>query len=686
MGASPRENSAGGAVVRTLHGLGFTGELYPVNPRYEQVLGVPCYSSLTDLPQQPDAVFIGLAAQACADALRTAGECGIRGAVIHAAGFADAGAGGVARQHELVRIAERYDIALSGPNNMGVLNLLDRSGMWTLPLDRPVSGPVAIVSQSGSAAIALTEDPRRSGLAYVLTAGNEAVLDVADYLEFVVADDRVRIVLMFIESLRSPQRFAASAHKAAALGKRILAIKVGRSASARALVRSHTNSIAGDDETYDAFLEQCGVIRVRDFDDLLELAALFAAYPDPPPAPGAAVVTTSGGEAALVADLAASAGLELPPLGARTRRRIGQALGTFSLPHNPLDAWGSGWDIERFREAMTEIATGTRIPTIIAALDAPGSGGGDAHIAREVARVFAELRATTGRHFVILNTTAASGTDPGLAELSTELGIPCISGLAGGLATIARWARPRQAPDAAPIQAGRRVKVDALREAIEGGELAPDSGAELMSAGGVPMAPVLIVRTPREATRAAANLGYPVVMKGHGDGIVHKNERGLVAVGLRDAGAVRATFERLRALINGAGAERAAITMQPLEEGVELFMGVRNDVHFGPVAVVGLGGTDVESARRVAIRVGDLDRRAARALLLGTPAGAVLRKQRSDIGAAVAALSRLSAITSALADVVESIEVNPLMVRDRGRGVAGVDLVVVQRAIEHEER
>jgi acetate---CoA ligase (ADP-forming) len=680
--------------MRTLHGLGFTGDLYPVNPRYEEVLGLRCYPSLSELPQTPDAVFIGLAAAGCADALRTAGECGIRGAVIHASGFADAGPAGVSRQRELVRIAEHYDIALSGPNNMGVLNLLDRSGMWTMPLDRAVSGPVAIVSQSGSAAIALSEDPRRSGLAYILTAGNEAVLEVTDYLEFVVADDRVRIVLMFIESIRSPQRFAACAQKAARLGKRIVAIKVGQSAGARALIRSHTNSIAGDDETYDAFLEQCGVIRVRDFDDLLELAALFAAYPDPPPAAGALAVMTSGGEAALVADLAARAGLTLTRLPARTRRRLQQTLGTFSLPHNPLDAWGSGWYPERFREAMTEIATGTKIPTIIAVLDAPASGGGDSHLAREVVQIFAELRASTGRHFVILNTTAASGTDPGVAELATQLGIPCVSGLSGGLATIARWVSHRPSVDRAPPRLGgarqRRGELQALRDKIDGGELAPDAGAELLNAAGVPMAPVLVVRSAREATRAAADLGYPVVMKGHGDGIVHKNELGLVAVGLSDAAAVRAAFGRLQELLAGAGAERPAITMQPLERGLELFMGVRNDADFGPVTVVGLGGTDVESARRVAIRVGQLDRRTARAFLLGSPAGAVLRAangvQRHDVGAAVAALTRLCSLTSALKDVVDGIEVNPLVVRENGRGVAGVDLVVVPRTINHKER
>jgi acyl-CoA synthetase (NDP forming) len=678
--------------MRTLQGLSFTGELYPVNPRYEEVLGLRCYASLTDLPEVPDAVFIGLSATACADVLRTAGECGIGGAVIHAAGFADAGPRGASRQRELVEIAERYDIALCGPNNMGVLNVLDRSGLWTLPSASLVPGPVAIISQSGSAAIALTQDPHRTGLAYVLTAGNEAVLDATDYLEFVIADARVRIVLMFIESIRSPQRFAACAHRAAALGKRILAIKVGRSASAQALVRSHTNSIAGDDETYDAFLHQCGVIRVRDFDELLELAGLFAVYPDPPPTPGAVAVMTSGGEAALVADLAASARLQLPELPTASRRRLQLALGTFSLPLNPLDAWGSGWNAERFRDAMSELATGTRIRTIIAVMDAPGSGGGDAHITREVARIFAELRELTGRHFVIVNTTAASGTDPELTDLASELAIPCLSGLTVGLAVIARWAAHRTRGIEPPVRgSSRRPRgFQALADRLGRGELAPEVGAELLRAAGVPMTPVLAVRSGREATRTADRLGYPVVLKGQGDGILHKHALGLVAVGLHDAAAVRSAFSRLEARLASVGAHRPTITMQALEHGAELFIGVRNDRHFGPVTVVGLGGTDVESSRRVAIHVGHLDRRAARGFLLESPAGALLEPSggaaRYDVGAAVGALTQLSSLTGALQETVDSIEINPLMVREQGQGVAGVDLVVVRRTVEPEER
>ncbi len=249
-------------MIRTLERVGFDGRLYPVNPHRDAVLGHRCYPSLADIPETPDAAFIGLGAVASVAALAEAGALGIDAAAIHAGGFADAGVDGARLQRELVQIATRYEIAVSGPNNMGVLNVLDRTGLW--PMDFPLTpGPIAIISQSGSAAIALTVDPKRLGLSYVITAGNEAVIDVARYLEVVVSDPRVRVVMLFLESIRSPDRFAAAARIAADRGIRIVAIKVGRSDSGQDLVRSHTASIAGSDESYGAFLEQCGVLRVR---------------------------------------------------------------------------------------------------------------------------------------------------------------------------------------------------------------------------------------------------------------------------------------------------------------------------------------------------------------------------------------------------------------------------------------
>ncbi len=672
-------------MIRALHELGFDGRLYPVNPRHEEVLGHRCYRSLAELPEVPDAAFIGLPAGPSVEALQQAGAQGIGAAVIHAAGFADAGAAGRSLQEELVRIARRHQIVVSGPNNMGVLDVLDRSGMWTLPFD-PLPGPVAIISQSGSAAIALTEDPKRLGLAYVITAGNEAVVEVSDYLDYAVSDERVKVILMFLESIRSPAKFAGAAHRAAERGQRIIAIKVGRSQAAQAVVRDHTSAIAGSDETYDAFLRQCGVIRATDFDEMLELATLFAASPDPPASRCVVALTMSGGEAALTADLAADAAQPLLTLPRATRRALRQVLGTLSLPSNPIDAWGLGWDEARFRAAVTQLASDRQPSTIIAVLDAPSSGGGDAQIARAVVRTFAELRAATGKHFIILTTTALSGVDPGTLTLAAEPGVPVLTGLRLGLGAVAKWTGYTR-PAGVRLQGERRRRdagSRALREALLGGELGPAEGAALLHATGVPMAPLVVVSSASDAARAAARVGYPVVVKGHGQGILHKHAAGLVITGVVDAAGARAAFEALSARLAELGAVRPSVCVQPQKQGLELFVGARNDPDFGPVTAVGTGGTEVESARSVAIHVGPVDRAAARRLLRESPAAPLLRGRSGAAGrslaAAAAVVARLSSLAAALNDLVDTIEVNPLIVLSDEQGVAGVDLVVVRKS------
>lgn len=682
VGASPRVDSAGGAIIRTLDAVGFDGELYPVNPRYDEVLGRPCYDTLSALSTTPDAVFIGLPAAPSVGVLEEASRLGVRAAVIHASGYADAGREGARLQRELTRIARVGGIALSGPNNMGVLNVLDRTGMWTLPLPDARPGPVAIISQSGSAAIALSEDPKQLGLAYVLTSGNEAVLDISDYLEHVVADDRVRVVLLFIEAIRDPARFEALALQAAIAGKHLIAIKVGRSAGSQAMVRSHTNSIAGNDAMYEAFLRRCGVIRVADFDEMVELAALFVAWPERTARRGAVMLTMSGGEAALVADLASAADLPLPALPNAARHRVKKALGTFSLPRNPIDAWGRGWRGESFREAIEAIVSEGTPAVVAAVLDAPASGAGDSHIAREIAAIFGELQPTTTTRFVIVTTTTAAGIDADLVALAQERGIPCISGLRVGTEALARWfghapRRARGRGSRAPTAAIR-----AMRDVLEQREPAVDEGPELVRAAGVPMAPVTVVETAASAVRVAKKIGYPVVMKGHGEAMAHKSDLGLVEIGVGDDRTARATFAELHERLAAAGAADPTVTVAAQESGLELFVGVRNDPDFGVVTLAGLGGIGVEADGEVAVRIGGLNRSDVRQMLMETRAGQFLSGYRRqiayDIDAAVSAVLALHAATAALVGVVDEIEVNPLIVRDAGRGAAGVDLVIVR--------
>jgi acyl-CoA synthetase (NDP forming) len=371
----------------------------------------------------------------------------------------------------------------------------------------------------------------------------------------------------------------------------------------------------------------------------------------------------------------------LPRLSAAASRQAGATLGTFTAPGNPIDAYGIRWDSGQLRAALTELAP----TTTIGVLDAPASSGGDALIAREVVPMFAQLHEATGDNFIVLNTTVASGTDPGTVASGNTLGVPILSGLQTALAAIAKWARYAP-PDASPPAARKRTHPAArpLREALSDGRPAPALAAGILTAGGFPMAPVVVARSARAAAAVADSLGFPVVLKGNGDGILHKHDLGLVALGIGNAAAARAAFRELGGRLEAIGVQRPEITVQPYERGLELFVGARNDDTFGPVVVVGVGGTQVDATRAVSLHVGPIDRRTARSLLLASPAGELLRRQRAgarpDVAAAVAAVVELSALAASLEDIVESIEINPLVVRDDGLGVAGVDLVITTKS------
>jgi acyl-CoA synthetase (NDP forming) len=286
-----------------------------------------------------------------------------------------------------------------------------RAALWTaskMPTIAP--GRLAIISQSGSVAIALSQDERRLGLSHVISSGNEAVLTAADYLSALASDDHVGVIALFLETIRNPPLFRASAARALANGKRIVALKVGRSEVGRAAVAAHTGALAGEQHIYDAFFRKCGVIAVTDFEELTETAALCLACPKGPATPHTAVLTLSGGEAALTADLGCDLGLSLPAYTNETVELLRPALPPLSKPRNPMDAWGLGWDPRNFKQMLEAITSDRRIGTLAIAVDAPASGGGDAGVAIEMAQVTGRLTGNT--RIVVINNIAGAFNEP----------------------------------------------------------------------------------------------------------------------------------------------------------------------------------------------------------------------------------------------------------------------------------
>ena len=342
LGASERP-SLGRRLIASLDQLGFDGAVYPVNPRYDTVLGRRSYPDLTALPAAPDVVACCIATPRIAETLPALARSGARAAVIYDAGFAEQGPQGRALQDEITATCTEAGIALCGPNCMGILNPHARSTTYMQEVQQPdnLAGNVGLVSQSGSICIGLLADLRRFRFSLVASSGNEAVVSSAAYIEWLIDDPNTRVIAAFIESVREPERFVAALDRAAAAGKPVVVLKVGRSERTRRAITSHTGGLAGESRVFSAVLRAHRAIEVDDMDALSEVLAVCqgARWPT---GRRIAVITASGGQAELILDSAAAAGLDLPPLPPAAREKVEQVVGPITGDGNPLDAWGNG--------------------------------------------------------------------------------------------------------------------------------------------------------------------------------------------------------------------------------------------------------------------------------------------------------------------------------------------------------
>jgi acetyltransferase len=679
IGASPRESAAAHRILRNLKRFGFSGELYPINPRYKKVLDLACYPSLAETPAPPDAVFIAVSAEQVPALVDEAIRRGVRALLANASGFADGGPEGKTLQRKIAAAAKAAGVALCGPNNMGLINVHDRVCLWTAHhLPKLNLGPVAIISQSGSVAIALSQDQRALGLSYVITAGNEAVCSTADYLQAIVEDGRAKVILLFLETIRDPELFGKAAVDAAERGIRIVALKVGRSESGCGLVAAHTGALAGEDRIYDALFRRYGILRARDLDEMVETAVLLSNYPTAPVDRRVVAVTLSGGEAALIADVGAEVGLQLGTLSNSTLTAIKPAFPIFVSPRNPVDAWGLGWDINRFKLILRGVVAEPNAGTIACAVDAPASGGADAALAREMATACAELAQTTTKKIIFFNNTASSGPNPEVQTVLHTAGIPYLCGMRAALAAISLWSN-REEPT--------REREESTATLAPPECLSQTDRFELLSGAGVRMVQAIAVKSADAAVEAAERIGYPVVLKGTSPRIAHKTEQGLIRVQLGTGDEVRKAFNELALKLQQIVGLTpfSEVVVQPFcDEGIELFLGIRNDPVFGSITLVGLGGTFVEIFDQVSLRIGPVEEKTARDMLNETRASRLLTGFRGrgpfDIEAASTAVVALSRFGHAMRRSYAAIEINPLFVLPAGKGAVGVDVWIESAA------
>jgi acyl-CoA synthetase (NDP forming) len=678
VGASLRPDAVGSVVVANLIRWGFRGDVYPVNPRYEELNGLRCWPDVAALPTTPDAIFLAVPAPKVPALLHDAAQRGVSAACVNASGFADAGPDGRNLEDAVRETVRRSGMALCGPNNMGFINVAGRVPLWTSPdLPTAPAGPVAAISQSGAIAISLTFDAGHFGYSYIVTVGNETGCRVSDYLDYVATDDRVRVVQLYLESVRDPDRFAAAALRAHARGVCLVAVKVGRSTQSRALVSGHTGAVAGEDAVYDAYFRRLGIMRVATLDQMIEATKLALAGRRLRRPGRIAVVTLSGGEAALAADIATAQGVQLAELAPATQDRLEDVVATANARRNPVDAWGKGWDTGRYRDVVDVLSADPGIDGIVCTITPSHPGSHDEAVFAGVARACAAASNGSDKLFATLKMVAAVPRNEAVAGVLEANRLPYLCGVEASFAALAAW-RDREDAQRNPIaNASSSDRTVTLSRHMHEAEL-----FAALNDGGAHFAPSRAVTSPDQGIRAAGELGYPVALKGTAPDLVHKTELGLVRLNLGTPEALRDAVAdmgpRLRRLSRDSAASLVVQAMAPA--GRELLVSARNDPQFGTVVVVGLGGIHVELFRDTATRLGPVDAPTAEAMLDDLSGAALLHGFRGepavDIAAAARFVSALSLIAAANAERVDALEVNPLIVLPKGKGAVAVDLVV----------
>jgi acetyltransferase len=688
VGASERMTRAT-RVVGNLQRFGYRGRVFPVNPKYREILGLPCYPDLASTPEPADSVVVAIPAEQVPGVLTAAVAAGVRAAVVLSSGFAEAGPAGQARQAALERLAAEHGLLVCGPNCYGVFNVRLGAATFSADMAEPRPGRVALVSQSGGFSHAIAEHLMRQravGLSYIVSCGNQAGLGVEDYVEFLVEDEDTAVIGMFVEGFKRPDRLREVAARARARRKPLVALKVGRSENARQAMLAHTGSLAGAPEIVEAVLRQSGIVQVTGLNEMIDtLALMSAAGRFARPGWRLAVLSGLGGECGNLSDVAARVGIDLPPLAPSTIDTVRGFMPDFANPRNPLDGTGAMYEnpalFPRLLDALLHdetidvVAFNTRV-------NVPAPGGGAP--SRDYARALGEaVRRGTDRLVLCFNSFPAGDLDQEVVRPLAEAGIPFLEGSETTLLALRHLRAYREFRDqpVAP-RAVEPARPTGLSPEARG-VLASGEAMRLLRELGIPLVETHPARDAEQAVRAAESLGYPVALKIDSPDIVHKTDVGGVRLGCTDAAAVRAGVAALLDEVRRrAPAARldGVLVQRMLAGGTEMIVGVKRDPLFGPAIVCGFGGIFVELLRDVAVRVPPIDQVEALAMLAELRGAALLRGARgrppADVAALADTLVRVARLAEAHRTSLRALDLNPLVVLDEGRGAVAVDWLI----------
>jgi acetyltransferase len=678
IGVSQDFNKLNGRTMKFLLEKGYGGQIYPVNPKYQEVGGRKCYPSITEVPAPVDLAVVAVAARFVLDEVEKLGAKGVPAAVIFGSGFAEMGDEGRALEAKVLAAAQRHGVRVCGPNTLGLINAFEHvyATFTQYGMGETRSGPVGFVTQSGAFGTAIAALARRRGigLGYFVNTGNESDIGFADVMAHVIADARVAVAAGYIEGLKNGPAFARVAETALDNGKPLVVAKVGRSDFGARAAFSHTGSLAGEDAVFDGIARQLGVCRARNEEHMLDMVEMFATT-DIPEGPGVAIVTQSGGAGVLMSDRAAELGLDVPSLAPATVERLRQVLPVFAATGNPVDVTAQFIaDPSMLKESVKAVLSDPKVH--VAAIWLQLMDG----FVEPLTQTFREIKEETEKPFVV---SWVAAPEAGIAALH-DLGICTLRGGEPTIDAIAALVAYGRARKRWQTDAGARAAIVLPTVALPAaaGPVAAVEAADLLGAAGVPLAGIRLCATAAAAAAAAENFGYPVVMKIESPDILHKTEAGGVEVGLADADAVGAAFARITASAKAykADARIAGVLVQETGRGtVELVIGLRRDPVFGMVLMVGLGGILVEVQKDVLFHRAPVTEDQALAMLEGLNGARILdgvrgkpAVDRHKVAAMIAAVSRFGA---AAGDRLAELDLNPVLAGPDG--AVAVDWLLV---------
>lgn len=686
--SSPRSR----AIFHNLREFGYRGKIFPVHPKRDEVFGLRCYPKVTDIPEIVDAFIIAIPRDFVVPVLEECAQKGVQAGVIVSAGFAEASEEGRVLQDRITKIAEAAKMRICGPNCFGVANIHERVALISGADVRHLQpGKIGIVFQSGGLLnlILLAAWDRGWGVSYTISCGNEAVVHVAHYAEYLVRDSRTEVVGILTEGIKDPHRFLAVARLGVDLGKPIIVLKIGKSEKGMKAAQAHTGALVGSDAVYDAVFRQNGVVRVDDLDDFIETVELFSKRKKLK-GERLGFIAPSGAECGLIADIAADVGIHLPELSAKTAERLRSVQSPFLTIRNPLNApeqYARKGKI--FKDCLRALLDDDNLDILGFRLPLPRLRED-----KDVVDRFGDL-VQAGQEtdkLLIVFSRASVSLPEYWRQLLRQHEIPFLLEYRKGfkaLKALMNYDRFLER-EREPLDSQARPDVDLtkIKNLLQSSEqtLTERQSKQILAAYGISIAAEALATSAEEAVRIARRIGYPVVLKIESPQIAHKTDARAVEMSISSDAEVRACYGRIiknAKAYDPASEINGVLVQEMVPGGKEVIIGMTQDPQWGPAIVFGLGGIFVEIINDIAIRTVPLTRHDISEMFNEVKGFRILTGIRgepeADTDALVQILLRFSGLAMDLKDHVSEIDINPLMVFEKGKGAKVVDCLMTRK-------